>query len=41
MYRKGTFKLDELVTAKYPIEDWERAVHDLHDGKLARGVLTI
>ena len=38
---RGLFKLDELVTAKYPIEDWETAVHDLHDGKLARGVLTL
>ncbi len=41
MYRRGVFKLDELVTAKYPIEEWQTAVHDLHEGKLARGVLTL
>jgi S-(hydroxymethyl)glutathione dehydrogenase/alcohol dehydrogenase len=41
LYQQGKLKLDELVTATYPLEDWETAVHDLHDGKLARGVLTI
>ncbi|HZR14593.1 MAG TPA: zinc-binding dehydrogenase [Acidimicrobiia bacterium] len=41
MYRRGVFKLDELVTAQYPIEDWEHAVEDLEAGKLARGVLTL
>ena len=40
-YRRGQIKLDELVSARYPMEDWEKAVDDLHDGKLARGVLTI
>ena len=40
-YRRGQIKLDELVSARYPMEDWETAVHDLHDGKLARGVLTV
>ena len=33
--------LDELVSATYPIEDFEKAVADLHDGKLARGVLAL
>ncbi len=41
LYRRGLLKLDELVTAKYGLDDWERAVHDLHDGKLARGVLEV
>jgi S-(hydroxymethyl)glutathione dehydrogenase/alcohol dehydrogenase len=41
LYRRGVLKLDELVTARYPLSDWETAVHDLHDGKLARGVLEI
>jgi Zn-dependent alcohol dehydrogenase len=41
LYRRGILKLDELVTARYPLADWETAVHDLHDGKLARGVLEI
>jgi hypothetical protein len=29
------------VSARYPMEEWERAVDDLHDGKLARGVLAV
>jgi Zn-dependent alcohol dehydrogenase len=41
LYRQGMLKLDELVTAKYALDEWETAVHDLHEGKLARGVLTI
>jgi len=40
-YKNGSIKLDELVSAKYPLDDWESAVKDLHDGKLLRGVLTI
>ena len=41
LYRRGELKLDELVTATYALDDWESAVRDLHDGKLARGVLQI
>jgi S-(hydroxymethyl)glutathione dehydrogenase/alcohol dehydrogenase len=41
LYRQGLLKLDELVTAKYGLDDWETAVHDLHEGKLARGVLEV
>ena len=40
-YKQGLIKLDELVSAKYPLDDWEHATHDLHEGKLARGVLTV
>jgi S-(hydroxymethyl)glutathione dehydrogenase/alcohol dehydrogenase len=40
-YQRGLVKLDELVSERYPLDDWERAVHDLHEGKLARGVLTV
>jgi S-(hydroxymethyl)glutathione dehydrogenase/alcohol dehydrogenase len=40
-YKQGLIKLDELVSAKYPLDDWESATHDLHEGKLARGVLTV
>jgi Zn-dependent alcohol dehydrogenase len=40
-YKQGLIKLDELVSAKYPLDDWEHATHDLHEGKLARGVLEI
>jgi Zn-dependent alcohol dehydrogenase len=41
LYREGLLKLDELVTAKYPLDDWDTAVHDLHEGRLARGVLEV
>ncbi|MCU1460547.1 MAG: S-(hydroxymethyl)mycothiol dehydrogenase [Acidimicrobiales bacterium] len=39
LYRRGQLMLDELVSATYPIEDFDKALADLHDGKLARGVL--
>lgn len=41
LYKRGILKLDELVSAIYPLEDFDAAVHDLHEGKLARGVLSI
>jgi S-(hydroxymethyl)glutathione dehydrogenase/alcohol dehydrogenase len=41
LYRSGRLMLDELVTATYPIDDIGRAIGDLHDGKLARGVLQL
>lgn len=41
MYQQGIVKLDELVSARYPLTEWERAADDLHHGKLARGVLQI
>ena len=40
LYRAGRLKLDELVSATYPIEDFTKALDELHEGKLARGVLT-
>jgi Zn-dependent alcohol dehydrogenase len=41
LYRRGRLKLDELVSASYPLEDMKTAVHDLEAGELAaRGVLT-
>jgi S-(hydroxymethyl)glutathione dehydrogenase/alcohol dehydrogenase len=39
-YLDGRLKLDELVTRTYALEHFEAAVADMHDGKLARGVLT-
>ena len=39
-YRRGRFKLDEMVTETYALDDWERAVDDMHRGALARGVIT-
>ena len=42
LYRRGRLKLDELVSASYPLEDMKAAVHDLEAGELAaRGVLTV
>jgi len=41
LYKAGRLKLDELVTATYPIEGFDSALHELHEGKLARGVLVL
>ncbi|MFI8826953.1 Zn-dependent alcohol dehydrogenase [Streptomyces sp. NPDC053431] len=40
LYRTGRLLLDELVTTTYPVEDFARAVEDMEQGKVARGVLT-
>ncbi|MDQ8704611.1 Zn-dependent alcohol dehydrogenase [Streptomyces sp. LHD-70] len=40
LYLKGQLLLDELVSATYPVEEFERAVADLEGGKVARGVVT-
>ena len=40
LYLAGRLKLDELVSQTYPLEAFDSAVADMHDGKLARGVLT-
>lgn len=39
LYQDGRLKLDELVTRTYPLEDFQTVVDDMHEGKLARGVL--
>ena len=39
LYRQGRFKLDELVTRTYPLEEVETVFADMADGKVARGVL--
>jgi S-(hydroxymethyl)glutathione dehydrogenase/alcohol dehydrogenase len=41
LYKAGRLKLDEMVTRTYPLDDVQLALDDLHDGKLARGVLTL
>ncbi len=41
LYQAGRLKLDELVSQTYPLEDFNLALDELHDGKLARGVLTL
>ena len=38
LYRNGLLKLDELVTKRYSLDQFEEAFHDLESGKLARGV---
>ena len=40
LYRAGRLLLDELITATYPIEDFEKARADADAGRLARGVFT-
>jgi len=41
MYRDDRFKLDEMVSQVYDLPDWERAIHDLESGALARGVIQV
>jgi Zn-dependent alcohol dehydrogenase len=41
LYQRGRLKLDELVSASYPLEDLKTAIHDMEAGDItARGVLT-
>lgn len=40
LYHEGRLLLDELVTATYPVEDFEKAKADAEAGRVARGVLT-
>ncbi|MEV5968526.1 Zn-dependent alcohol dehydrogenase [Streptomyces sp. NPDC051921] len=40
LYGSGRLLLDELVTTTYPVEEFARAVEDMEQGKVARGVLT-
>jgi len=40
LYRAGRLLLDELVTQTYPIEDFDKAAQDAHEGRVARAVLT-
>lgn len=40
-YRQGKLLLDELVTQRYDLKDFEQAFHDLEAGKLARGVFVL
>ena len=41
LYLAGRLKIDELVTEHYPLDDFQRALDDLHSGKLARGVFQL
>ncbi|MEU4926458.1 Zn-dependent alcohol dehydrogenase [Streptomyces yokosukanensis] len=40
LYRQGRLLLDELVTAAYPVEDFDKARADAEAGRVARAVLT-
>ncbi|MEV4740001.1 alcohol dehydrogenase catalytic domain-containing protein [Streptomyces sp. NPDC049555] len=40
LYEEGRLLLDELVTEVYPVEDFERAVADANNRRVARGVLS-
>jgi S-(hydroxymethyl)glutathione dehydrogenase/alcohol dehydrogenase len=39
MYKKGLLDLDSMVSKVYPMEEFFTVVEDMHEGKLARGVL--
>jgi len=39
MYRRGEFKLDELITKTYKLEDINTAFADMREGKNIRGVI--
>lgn len=41
LYQAGRLQLDELVSQTYPLEEFQSALDELHEGKLARGVLTL
>ena len=38
LFKNGGLKLEELVTQRYRLDQYEEAFHDLESGKLARGV---
>jgi Zn-dependent alcohol dehydrogenase len=38
LYLSGRLKIDELITSHYALDDFGRALHDLEQGHLARGV---
>jgi S-(hydroxymethyl)glutathione dehydrogenase/alcohol dehydrogenase len=38
LYLAGRLKIDELITEHYALDDFQRALDDLHHGHLARGV---
>jgi Zn-dependent alcohol dehydrogenase len=40
LYRRGEILLDELVSATFPVDHWQDAVHGLESGTLARAVIT-
>jgi len=41
LYLDGRLKIDELITSHYALDDFDRALADLHAGQLARGVFVM
>ena len=41
LYLAGRLKIDELITEHYALDDFQRALDDLHHGHLARGVFQL
>lgn len=41
LYLAGRLKIDELITERYALDDFQRALDDLHAGHLARGVFEL
>jgi S-(hydroxymethyl)glutathione dehydrogenase/alcohol dehydrogenase len=41
LYLDGRLLLDELVSERYELDELDRALGDLHEGKLARGVISL
>jgi S-(hydroxymethyl)glutathione dehydrogenase/alcohol dehydrogenase len=41
LYRRGEILLDELVSVTYPLAEYEKVLHAMEAGTIARGVLTI
>ena len=39
MYREGVLKIDELVTARYSLDEVNHGYQDMRDGKNLRGIL--
>jgi len=39
LYEAGTLRLDELITARYRLEDVNQGYADLHAGKNIRGII--
>ena len=39
LYRSGQLKLDELITARYRLEDITQGYRDMHEGRNLRGII--
>ncbi len=39
LYRQGRLKLDQLITARYPLEDINEAIADVKRGEALRNVI--